>query len=131
MASAHANEADSPETTAGKNPADSVKVNLLNALSKSYFNDNPDTAIIIATSSKVLAEKIGFRPGLALALKNIGYVYYMKGTYSDAVKNWQQAQEVYQEIGDKKGVANMLSNQGAVFLTRATKPNRWNCTCSL
>ena len=118
MVSAHANEADSLKRLLAKNPADSVKVNLLNALSKSYFNDNPDTAIIIATSSKVLAEKIGFRPGLALALKNIGYVYYMKGTYSDAVKNWQQAQEVYQEIGDKKGVANMLSNQGAVFFNQ-------------
>lgn len=97
---------------------DTTRVNLLNALSKNYFNDNPDTAIIIAGSSKSIAERIQFQSGLALACKNTGIAYYMQGKYKDAIINWQQALEVYKAIGDKKGVANMLSNQGAVYFNQ-------------
>jgi hypothetical protein len=56
-----------------------VKVDALNALSKAYFNDNPDTSIVIAVSSKKIAEQINYQPGLALALKNMGIGYYRKG----------------------------------------------------
>lgn len=118
MVTARANEADSLKKLLATNPVDSVKVNLLNALAKTYFNDNPDTALIIANSSKALAEQIAYKPGLALALKNIGIYHYMKGTYAEAIKIWQQAQEVYRQIGDKKGVANMLSNQGAIYFNQ-------------
>lgn len=97
---------------------DTTRVNLLNTLSKVYFNDNPDTAVIIATSSKNLAEKINYPAGLALALKNMGIGYYLQGIYIDAIKNWQLAMEVYKSIGDKAGVANMLSNQGAVYFNK-------------
>ena len=38
---------------------DSVKVDLLNALSKSLFSSNPDSALSIASTSKDLAEKAG------------------------------------------------------------------------
>lgn len=115
---ATANPIDSLRRVLQQHPDDSIGVNALNALSKSYFNDNPDTAIIVANSARALAEQLNYKPGLALALKQIGIVYYMKGTYSDAIKNWQLAQEVYEEMGDKTGVANMLSNQGAVFFNQ-------------
>jgi adenylate cyclase len=97
---------------------DTERVNILNALSKSYFNGNPDTSVLIAQSSKKLAEETNYKPGLTLALKNMGIGYYMQGKYIDAIKTWQQALEVSQSIGDKKGVANMLSNQGAVYFNQ-------------
>ena len=58
---------------------DSERVNNLNLLSRSYFNDNPDSSVIIAMSSRDLAERIGYRPGQALALKNMGIGYYWQG----------------------------------------------------
>jgi class 3 adenylate cyclase/cytochrome c-type biogenesis protein CcmH/NrfG len=97
---------------------DSVKVNLLNALSKSFFADNPDTAVTVASTSKKLAEKINYKGGLALALKNMGIGYYLQGKYVEAINSWQQALEVYSYIGDVTGVANMLSNQGAVYFNQ-------------
>ncbi|MFT3681314.1 MAG: adenylate/guanylate cyclase domain-containing protein [Ferruginibacter sp.] len=97
---------------------DSAKVDLLNTISKSFISSNPDTAIVIANSAKSLAEHINYQPGLALALKNIGLANYTGSKYKDAIVSWQQAQDVYQLIGDKKGVANMLSNQGAVFFNQ-------------
>jgi class 3 adenylate cyclase/Flp pilus assembly protein TadD len=113
--SAHANETDSLKNLISKSAQDSIRVNLLNALCKSYFNDNPDTSVVIAGTSQKIAEKIDFKSGLALALKNMGIAYYLQGKYIDAINTWQQAIVVYKKIGDTKGVANMLSNQGAVY----------------
>jgi class 3 adenylate cyclase len=98
--------------------ADTQKVNVLNALSKSFFNSNPDTSVLIAMTSKKLADHVNYKNGLALALKNMGIGYYLNGRYIDAIKTWQQALEVYRSINDKKGIANMLSNQGAVYFNQ-------------
>ncbi len=118
FANCYASEIDSLKRILSSNISDTIRVNILNSLSKSYFNDNPDTAVIIASSSRSLAEKINYQSGLALALKNMGIGFYLQGKYVDAIKTWQQALEVYQIIGDKKGVANMLGNQGAIYFAR-------------
>jgi adenylate cyclase len=110
-----ANEIDSLKKILSSTIIDSTRVDILNALCKSFFNTNPDTSIIIASSAKLLAEKINYKPGLALACKNIGKGYYLGGKYKEAILNWQQAIEVYKILKDKTGVANMLSNQGAVY----------------
>ena len=111
-------EADSLKKLLSTKITDTVRVNLLNALSKSFLNVNPDTSVTIAISSKQLADQIHFQNGLALALKNMGIGYYLQGKYIDAIKTWQQALEVYKLMGDKTGVANMLSNQGAVYFNQ-------------
>ena len=113
-----ANEVDSLTKILTTNMADTARVDLLNTLCKSVFNTNPDTSVIIANSSKLLAEKINYKAGLALAFKNIGKGYYLQGKYKEAIINWQQAIEVYKLLNDKKGVANMLSNQGAVYFNQ-------------
>ncbi len=110
-----ANEADSLKKILSTNIVDSAKVDVLNALCKVFFNTNPDTSIVIATTAKSLAENINYKKGLALACKNIGKGYYLEGKYKEAILNWQQAIEVYKLLNDKTGVANMLSNQGAVY----------------
>ena len=54
VGTASANPIDSLKLVFQKHPTDSMGVDALNALSKSYFNDNPDTAIIIANSARAL-----------------------------------------------------------------------------
>ena len=116
--SVNANGVDSLKRLLATKVHDTTRVNILNELSKQYFNDKPDTSIIIAASSRKLAEQINFNTGLALAFKNMGIGYYLQGKYKDAVIHWQQALEVYKLNGDEKGVANMLSNQGAVYFAQ-------------
>lgn len=116
--SAFANEIDSLKKILVGNIQDTTRVDVLNALSISYFNDNPDTSIIIAASARVLAEKINYKSGLALALKNMGRGYYMTGEYVDAIKKWQAALDVFKQINDKKGEANILGNMGAVYFNK-------------
>ncbi len=115
---AQSGEADSLKKLLAGNIADTTRVTLMNALSKIYFHDNPDTSVKISIVAKQLAEQINYQPGLALALKEMGIGYYMQGKYIDAIKTWQQALDVYKQTGDKTGVANMLSNQGAVYFNQ-------------
>ncbi len=116
--SVFANEVDSLKKILSATITDSVRVDVLNGLSKALFNTSPDTAITISTAAKLLAENINYKKGLALACKNIGIGYYLGGKYKEAVLNWQQAIEVYKLLNDKKGIANMLSNQGAVYFNQ-------------
>ena len=115
---AKANEVDSLKKILANTIKDSVRVDVLNALSKSLYNSNPDSSIIIATKAKMLAEQIQYKQGLALAYKNIGKGYYLEGKYKEAILNWQQAIDVYTLLNDKKGIANIISNQGAVYFNQ-------------
>lgn len=55
-------ENDSIVKLLATNIPDTSKVKFLNALSKNYFNDNPDTSVTIAASAKALAEKLIISP---------------------------------------------------------------------
>lgn len=113
-----ANETDSLKKLLTTKIADTTRVNVLNALSKSLFSLNPDSSVAVATTAKTLAERINYKTGLALAYKNMGIGYYYQGNYKEAILSWQQAIEVYKGIGDKKGIANMLNNQGAIYFNQ-------------
>jgi len=114
----YANEIDSLKWLLTSKIADSTRVDILNALSKSYSNIQPDTSVTIAIASKTLAEKIKYKTGLALAYKNMGIGYYYQGKYKEAIITWQQAIDVYKLIGDSKGVANMLNNLGSIYFNQ-------------
>jgi len=97
---------------------DTARVNVLNALSKTLSHSNPDSAIIIATEAITIAEKAEYKQGLALAYKNNGMGYYLKANWKETVLNWQEAAEIYKQMGDQNGFANMLNNQGAVYFNQ-------------
>lgn len=108
-------EADSLRGLLNTTTVDSIRVNIMNALSKSLFSDRPDSSVNIAVRSKDIADKIGYRIGKALALKHAGIGYYLQGEYRPAVLAWGDAMTVYKELGDKVGEANILSNMGAAY----------------
>ena len=116
--SAFGSEQDSLRRMIRSLPEDSNRVRSMNLLGKSYFESNPDTAIKICLSAKALAEKIKYKPGHALALKIIGIAYYQQGNYIDAIKTWDEAIRIYQAIGDRRGVANILGNQASVYFNQ-------------
>ena len=104
-------------------PEDTNRVNLLLELSKANFSDVPDEAIRYAEQSRVLSEKLRFRKGIALSLKNIGRAYYTKGDYVQTLDYWNQSIAEFDSIGDKAGVANLLSNLGAVYFNQGDDAN--------
>jgi len=98
--------------------SDSVKVNALIDSSKQYVNTHPDTALAIANQAKEIAKEINFRKGEAMALKNIGLVYYYQGKFIQTLDYWNQSLKILQAINDDLGQANLQGNIGAVFFTQ-------------
>lgn len=94
--------------------ADTNKVNALIAKSSEYIGKEPTQAIKYNSEAKVLAEKIGFTRGAALATKNIGNVHYTQGQYLEAINYWTQSLEGYRNMKDLAGVSNILNNIGVI-----------------
>lgn len=93
---------------------DTSKVNTLITLSGKLLSSNNDTALSYANEAKTLAEKLGFKKGLAYSLKSIGMYYYIRGNYIETLFFWNQSLATFQSIDDKLGISNMLNNLGAV-----------------
>jgi class 3 adenylate cyclase/predicted negative regulator of RcsB-dependent stress response len=100
------------------NIPDSTRVNVLNQLAREFVNDKPDTSIRIAFSAKELAKASGFDKGLALAYKTIGLGHYIKGEYLEALVVWDKALKLFILMNDKRGIANIYSNQASVYFTQ-------------
>ena len=94
---------------------DSLQVNALNELSLNLWDSKPDTAIMYATMSLKLGNKIKYKSGVAYAYKTIGMGYYTKGDYIKVIENWQQSLATFDSIGDKIGISNILMNIGSVY----------------
>jgi len=94
---------------------DTIKVNILLDLSKRLYSVEPDESIRLGNQANDLAEKLGFKKGVAYALKNIGLAYYTKGKYSETLGYWQQSLKLFEVIGDPLGVSNLLNNIGAIY----------------
>lgn len=96
-------------------PSDTDKVKAMISLGRNYFSSAPELAIKTCNDARTLAEKINYKRGIALALKNSGIGYYNQSKYVEALNDWELAKKISQEIGDKKMVANMLSNLGNIY----------------
>ena len=113
---------DSLKEVANGLPDDTSKVKTLLEISTVLWRSDPEQAIQYSNEAITLAEKNNFPQGLALALKNIGLSYYMKGDYVNVLNYWQQSLEAYQSINDKTGIGNLLSNIGAVYFNQGDDP---------
>ena len=97
---------------------DTNKVKTINALSKAYFSTDPAASVRYGEEAKKLSEKLQYKKGLALSLKNIGIGYYQQGKYTNAISNWDKAMALWFSMGDKLGVSNMLNNEGSVYFNQ-------------
>ncbi len=112
-------ETDSLKKVLSVEKEDSIRVNILLALSQNYFSSGPEEAINYAVQAKNLASKIEYTIGLAHAYKYIGIAYYMQGNYLASIDNYENSLAIFKKLNDKNGVANILSNEGAVYFNQA------------
>jgi len=101
-----------------KKGLDTATVNGLLQQSKGLFKEDPQKAISLSKLAGEMAEKIDFGKGKALALKNIGLVYYYQGKYLETLDYWTQSLAIFEKINDEPGIANLLSNIGAIYSDR-------------
>ena len=96
---------------------DTTRVDLLNELGDALYRVNPDGAVQYGKEAKNLAQMISYPAGEAFANKNIGLGYYMQGELAEALRSWELAMEQYEELGDRRMVANLMNNMGATYYT--------------
>ncbi|HEX8515955.1 MAG TPA: tetratricopeptide repeat protein [Bacteroidia bacterium] len=78
--------------------ADTNKVVHLNDLAWELSNNNPDTALILAEEAKSLSEELGWKAGIGSSCHKIGWILYLKGEYSGAVKANELSLRIWEEI---------------------------------
>ncbi len=85
------------------NPHDTVTVKTQNLLSfEMKLIGKVDTALALTTSSLELAKKINFTRGEADAYYFMGQAYAGKGKMTDALLNYNAAQKLYEQLGNRK-----------------------------
>jgi serine phosphatase RsbU (regulator of sigma subunit) len=95
---------------------DTNRVNTLNMLTSKLFKVSKyDTALICANTTKGLAEKLGYKKGLATALLNIGVAYDYLGKYPTAMEFEFKALAVAKEVKDKMGESRVLGDIGELY----------------
>jgi len=97
---------------------DTASVNALNGESKSLIGSDSAKAINLAREAKEIANEIKYPKGEAIALKNIGMAYYMKGKYAETLDYWNQSLQIFENLKDDIGISNMLNNIGAIYLNQ-------------
>lgn len=118
-----ANNIDSLKTKLQSNMADSARVDLLINLSKMLYGVDADEAIYHSKEAIEISKKSNDIRRLALAHKSVGIANYYKGNYVDVVDDWSMSLEAFRTVNDKHGIANLLSNLGAVFETTGGTEN--------
>jgi two-component system, NtrC family, sensor kinase len=103
--------------------ADTTEINQLLRLSKQNFGEFPEKAISIAQQARAKANAVGYKDGVALALKNIGIAYYIQGKNAEALDYWKLSIKAYESIGDEIGQANILNNIGAIYFNQGADVN--------
>jgi len=98
-----------------KDEADTVNINRLNKLAADYFDFNPDSALYYSQQSIALSRKINYQAGIADGLVQAGHVYYFKGKFDQARKNFDAAIIIYKRIDDKKGLGSCYMLYGRMF----------------
>lgn len=97
---------------------DTAEVNKLLNDSKSLIGTDSAKAIGLAMQAKELSGEIEYPKGEALALKNMGMVYYMTGMYGETLDYWNQSLQIFETLKDDVGISNMLNNIGAIYLNQ-------------
>ena len=90
---------------------DTIQVNLLISICDSLFRVKPEETLQYGSKALELSKKLNFRKGEAYALKYLGMAYFVHAEYESSAHYFQDALEIFEIIKDKKGTANMLSNQ--------------------
>ena len=106
---------DSLKDVLSKEITDTVRVNTLIELSKSYLGTDLKLALQYANAAKDEARKANYGTGLGYSYKYSGIVYYFQSQYIEALDEWQHSLHIFDSIQDKLGMANILSNIGAIY----------------
>ena len=112
---AQGNRIDSLKILLARAQHDSVRVNLLAALSYQYENYKPDTALLLAQEGLMLSNRSNYTYGKATCLSMIGLVFMTTGNYPLALQYMLQSLKASEALEDPPSIATALENIGVIY----------------
>jgi adenylate cyclase len=100
--------------TIASQPDDSLKVNNLILLSNQYLGEDPKESVRYGIKAQQLAKKLRYK-GEAYAYKAVGLGYFYQSKNRDAAIQFQNSLRLFDSLGLKVGVANILSTLGSTY----------------
>lgn len=94
---------------------DTAKVNMLNKLSQAYRFRDYDQMVANATKALEISEPLRYLAGQALAHKLLGLANLDQSKYAAAIRNFDEAEQLYVAVKDDVGLSSILNNKGAAY----------------
>ncbi len=102
---------------------DTNRLKAIDAIAFIYSSNNPDSAILLASQERQLAEKLKLNNYVARSLKTVGQSYINKENYAKAVDFFLKALNVFGKTDDKLGQAKCYSSIGNIYFLQSDYPN--------
>lgn len=94
---------------------DTLKVRHLYKLCWEYTTVNPHEAKKYGERALNLAQKIGYKRGIAASLNNLGNIYYYADDYQTAISYYEKSLDIRKQINDLRGMSDNLNNLGVMY----------------
>ncbi len=98
-----------------KTQADSHRLKIIHEIAWGYTSNRPDTAILLGEKELHLAQNKKFKKYEAKAYNVLGAAYTNKGMYPKALEYYFNALQIFEEIGNKRGISNSYTNIGNIY----------------
>jgi class 3 adenylate cyclase/Tfp pilus assembly protein PilF len=95
---------------------DTDKANILVNLTWEYRFVNPDEGLKYGKNALEILTRIGLRNKMADCYNGIGYNYFNKSDFKEALSYFSKSLELYKQLTDKKHTGGVLCNIGNVYL---------------
>lgn len=100
-----------------------VYVDILNRIAILQYEQNIDSTWYFTKAARAIAERLGYKKGLADATNNLGVTYDIKGSNQFALRYYNSAYNQYKAIGDSANIVQTLMNIAMVY-TSAGKADK-------
>jgi len=110
-----------------KRNEDTNKVKLLVALSDNYSSYFPDSGILFGNKAIALAGQLHWEKGLADAHYFLGFNYYNKSNYPDALEALFSALKSYEILANDQGTANTTRKIGTIYRDQKNYSKALDC----
>lgn len=107
---------DSLKLELSKAKIDTVKINLLNELSRTNFYSNPMEGMRYGEIALNLATKMEWKKGMAIANDHIGICYWVTANPKKSISYFKNSLSNYKDLKDQAGTANSYSHLGSLHL---------------
>lgn len=98
-----------------KQAQDTHRVNVFLSLSERNLSSYPEKSFAYANQALDLALQLKYKKGIAASYKEIGFHFYNKADFNQALENYFNSLKFYEELGDKSELAILYNNIAASY----------------